>query len=170
MIHNGGNQRWTEIHAWTSLCLGMGVRTYVELGIGSSYLLANAGLRGITVDLLHDTHPNHIQGDSHDPQTLARVLYLLGESPDMVFIDADHSAAAVLADFALWWPSARLLIGFHDILMPSVVPAWQELRRAHPSLEIISRDPASAQRWQVGSGSNGDLACGGIGVLLKETP
>ena len=170
MIHNGGNQRWPEIHAWTSLCLGMGVCSCVELGIGSSYLLARHDVKTVTVDVLPDVNENHIQGNSHDPATLQRVLDRLGGAPDVVFIDADHDDPAVRADFDLWWPHARLLVGFHDILMPSVAPFWQSIRRVHPSLEIIARDTASAQRWQVGSGSDGDLACGGIGVLFKEQP
>jgi hypothetical protein len=167
-IYRGGNQRTPEIHAWTSLCLGMKVRSFVELGIGSSYLLRREGVPGVTVDLLPDASPWHIQGDSHDPATRDRVIDLLGAMPDVVFIDADHEAAMVRLDFELWWPVAQFLVGFHDILMPSVVPFWHDVRRCYPSLEIVARDPASAQAWQVGSGSDGDLACGGIGVLFKE--
>jgi len=67
----------------------------------------------------------------------------------------------------MWYPAATKLIGFHDIKMPSVVPFWNEICRQYPSVEIIGRDAQSAQDWQRGSGSNGDLDCGGIGVIFK---
>jgi 23S rRNA U2552 (ribose-2'-O)-methylase RlmE/FtsJ len=168
----GANQRWPEFHSWVTFCKGLGVRSYVELGCGSADWLRYAGAgKIITVDLLPNGLANsgipHVQANSHDPATREHILTLLGGPPDVVFIDADHEAPAVLADFELWYPVARLAVGFHDIRMASVYPAWINIARRYPSLELVAMDVASANDWQRGSGSNGDVGCGGIGVVLK---
>lgn len=41
---------------------------------------------------------------------------LTGGMFDLVFIDADHSAAGVARDYELYAPLARVAVGFHDIL------------------------------------------------------
>lgn len=173
MIHTGSNQRIPEYHSWVSLCLGMGIQSYVELGCGSAWSLKQGGVKNIvTVDLLPNGLENgaipHVQGNSHSHDTLVTVLDRLGCEPDVVFIDADHEAGPVLEDFKLWYPHARKLVGFHDILMPSVMPAWHDIRRKYPSVEIIGKDLYSANSWQHGGSSNGDVNCGGIGVIFKE--
>ena len=169
MKYSGSNQRVSEYSAWTSLCIGLGARTYVELGCGSSHEQAKAGIRVVTVDLLPNgiSGISHVQGDTHDPVTRDRVLGILGTPPDIVFIDADHAIEAVRADFNLWYPVTTMAIGFHDILMDGVSQFWNEVKRQYPSVEIIARDVASANDWQRGSGSNGDLNVGGIGVIFK---
>jgi hypothetical protein len=45
------------------------------------------------------------------------------ESLDLVYIDADHSYSAVLADLEAWWPKLRSggLIAGHDFLCPGEV-------------------------------------------------
>ena len=167
-IYRGSNQRIPEYHSWVSLCLGMNIQTYVELGCGSSWEQSQAGIKVVTVDVL----PNglggihHIQGDSHDLSSLHQVLDYLGGPPECVFIDADHSYDAVKHDFDMWYPAATRLIGFHDILMQGVNTFWHEVKRQYPSIELISRDEASAKKWQ-GSGAGGDLNVGGIGVIFK---
>jgi hypothetical protein len=89
--------------------------------------------------------------------------------PDAVFIDADHSYAAVRADFELWWPKATKLVGFHDIQIPDVGRFWRETSLGIPSASIIGCDLGSAVSWQ-GSTVPADavLSAGGIGVLFKE--
>lgn len=174
---SGSNQRVPEYHTWVALCGGVNVRSYVELGCGSAHWLRYVGAnnkRIVTVDLL----PNglgkqwdipHVQGNSHDPETLKSVLYLLGEEPDAVFIDADHELPAVRQDFELWWPVTKMLVGFHDILMPSVAPFWEHVALRHRSVEIIARDIESANAWQhPGPHPSGRVQCGGIGVLFKQ--
>jgi hypothetical protein len=166
----GGNQRSSEINAWVSLVVGLGAKSYVELGCGSAYLLRDAGLSNIvTVDLLPNGIPGiaHLQGSSDDPRMFGGAVHLLGGLPDVVFIDADHSAEAVRRDFAIWHPSAQIAVGFHDILMDSVAPAWSEIALAHPSVEIIGRDIQSAADWQHEGHVQGRLKCGGIGVVFK---
>lgn len=168
-IYRGSNQRIPEYCSWVALCIGMGIKTYVELGVGSSWEHAQAGIKVVTVDVLPNGLPgiHHIQNDSHSLETLHQVLEYLGGPPDCVFIDADHEYGAVYQDFDMWYPAATKLIGFHDILMHGVNQLWGEVKRQYPSVEIIARDPASGEQWQRGSGTNGDLNVGGIGVLFK---
>ena len=174
MIYTGSNQRIPEYHAWTSLCIGMGITTYVELGCGSSHSQRDVGISVITVDIL----PNglggepaipHIQGNSHDLETLHQVLTYFNGRPECVFIDADHTYERVKADFDVWYPAATRLIGFHDIRMEGVREFWNEISRQYPSVEIVGRDIASADKWQHGCQTHtGDVNCGGIGVIFKE--
>lgn len=170
-VHAGSNQRIPEYHAWSLLCLGLGAKSYVELGCGSSHTQRDAGIQNIvTVDLLANGIPGipHFRGDSHSLTTRDSVIEMLGGNPDIVFIDADHSAEAVAADFAIWYSVTKLAIGFHDILMPSVIPAWREISFNYPSIEIIARDLRSADEWQRGGHHpDGQVDCGGIGVVFK---
>lgn len=172
--YEGCNQRIPEYHSWVCLNAGMKVKSYVELGCGSAHFLLQAGVeKVVTVDLL----PNgvsgvpHIQANTQDPQTINKVLDLLGgEYPDVVFIDADHEDAGVRKDFELWYPIAQQMVGFHDILMPSVQPFWNEICLRYPSVQIIGRDVGSADKWQHGVGVNhpdGRVNCGGVGVIFK---
>lgn len=83
-----------------------------------------------------------IQGDSRDPDT---ILEVAERRPyDWVFIDADHTDAAVRADWhhyaAMTMPGA--VVALHDIA-PSPAPEiqvdglWRELATQHHVLEII---------------------------------
>jgi hypothetical protein len=172
-------QRKPEYLAWTALCVAMGVQSYVELGSGSAHFIRQAGVpQVISVDIAHSEELFHnpyredgvrySKGDSHHPSTLHAVLDMLGGPPDAVFIDADHDYAPVKADFELWWPSARLLVGFHDIQIPSVAQFWKEISLGISSVKLIGCDRASAVSWQ-GEGSPADavLSAGGIGVLFR---
>jgi 23S rRNA U2552 (ribose-2'-O)-methylase RlmE/FtsJ len=174
-------QRIPEYRVWLGLCIAMGIRSYVELGTGASHCLFAAGVpRVIAVDInnIDGAHPHnphrvagvtYLQGDSHDPATLARVRDLLDGPPECVFIDADHAYDAVAADYALWSPAATRLIGFHDVLIPDVARLWREVSLGIPSVKIIGCDFASAASWQgQGAPPDGVLSAGGIGVLFKE--
>jgi hypothetical protein len=172
MIYTGCNQRIPEYHSWVALNRGMDIQSYVELGCGSASFLQDAGVpKVVTVDLLQNGQSNvhHIQGNSHELDTLHQVLTYLGDRPECVFIDADHTYNGVRFDFDVWYPVATRLVGFHDILMPGVMEFWLEVSRQYPSIQIISRDIASANKWQHGCQTHtGDVNCGGIGVIFKE--
>jgi hypothetical protein len=174
-------QRKPEYMVWASLCLTMKVASYVELGTGSGHYLLDAGIKTVIgVDINHDnTNERHnfyeddrvwnVTGSSYDPQTMREVLRLLGGPPDVVFIDADHSYEAARKDFEMWYPIARKLVGFHDILIPDITRLWKEISLDIPSAKIIGCDLASAQSWQgPNTPSDGVISGGGIGVLFKE--
>jgi cephalosporin hydroxylase len=73
-------------------------------------------------------------GDSHDPVSRTwLVAQLAGELLDVLFIDGDHTAAGVRADWADYSPLVRPggLVVIHDIaLMPDVAGFWAELKAA----------------------------------------
>jgi len=171
VIYKGNNQRWPEFHAWACLCRGIGARTYLELGCGSSgWMHRYAGLHAIAIDLCEHAGCEHVIANSHDPAMVDHVKRLLGGGPlDVIFIDASHEYADARADFDLWWPIARVAVGFHDILMPGPRQLWDEVSVEHPSVEIIARDAASAFEWQRTSWPDGHMPMGGIGVLFKES-
>ena len=106
-----------------------------------------------------------LRGDSHVPETLARVKSLLrGEMLDFLFIDGDHSYEGVRQDFESYRSLVRPggLIAFHDIAPahegvssemydPGDVPEfWVELKAQYGGEEFV--DPS-------GHG------CFGIGVI-----
>lgn len=171
-------QREPEFLAWVAICLAMDVHSYVELGTGHSHYMHTAGIsRVVAVDINNPPYDgmsnegvNYVQGSSYDSATLAQVLGIVGDQPDVVFIDADHDGDAPQRDFDLWYPQARKLIGFHDICIPNVARIWNDLSLKHPSVEFLGRDLASAIAWQgPGTPSNGRMSAGGIGVIFKLT-
>jgi hypothetical protein len=169
-MYTGSNQRVPEYNAWVCLCLGMGAKTYVELGVGSSWEQSQAGIRVVTVDVLPNglSGIDHVQGNSHDLDTMFRVLNILGGPPDIVFIDADHSYDGCRMDFDMWYPAAKLAVGFHDIYLGEGCDRfWNEVSQQYPSVEICGRDHESATKWQGQPGDEGRLRAGGIGVIWK---
>jgi hypothetical protein len=171
------NQRDPEFHTWVSLCIAMGVTKYLELG--SSYRSLNyikaAGIENVVgIDLggrPSELLPEigYISGNTQDERNIENVLRMLDGAPDAIFIDAGHETEEVRQDFVLWWPHATTLVGFHDVLMPSVQAFWREAALYYPSVEITACDIASADAWQTHTGHHptGRLDCGGIGVLFR---
>lgn len=103
-----------------------------------------------------------VQEDAHDPATLERVKSLLTGPVDLLFIDGDHTYAAVSADHAMYAPLVKPggLIAHHDILFHDNVPDcevdrfWRELEGN--KAEIVSPSEANADfggKW------------GGIGLV-----
>jgi predicted O-methyltransferase YrrM len=114
-----------------------------EFGGGSSYLrvpmFRRLGLPSQTIHL--------IRGDSHQPESLELTKrYLNGNPADYLFIDADHTADGVRADYAMYSPLVRTggMIAFHDIAITrpeyGVRDLWNELVPKSKSREILG-DP-----------------------------
>jgi hypothetical protein len=172
-------QREPEYLIWISLCMAMGVRSYVELGSGSGHFLLKAGVpKVVSIDITHSTERHnpyesegvhYLRGDSHDLETLYNTLLILdNDRPDAVFIDAAHDYDSVRHDFDMWWPAAKMLVGFHDILIPDVARLWNKVSLGVSSAKIIGCDVSSAKSWQGPScPDDGVLSAGGIGVLFK---
>ncbi|MBL7849464.1 MAG: class I SAM-dependent methyltransferase [Cyclobacteriaceae bacterium] len=90
------------------------------------------------------THMEFIRGNSHLPETAARLKGALnGRFIDFLYIDADHTYEGVKADFQLYSPMVRKggLIAFHDIQnMKSnhqVKNFWAEVKQQYEHREII---------------------------------
>lgn len=162
------------------------VRSYLEVGsrYGGSFeqvmMALPAGSRGLAVDfpgghfgdigsvpiLLEALRRLRAAGRDvgavFGPSTAAEVVERArAQAPyDAVFIDADHSYAAVKRDFELYAPMARTVVVLHDIAapvghtsrlgLPVEVPRfWREIKDGYVHIEII--EPNSAM---------------GIGILL----
>jgi predicted O-methyltransferase YrrM len=103
-----------------------------------------------------------ILGDSHSPETVARVRQLLGGRPvDFLFVDGDHDYEGVRRDYDLYAPLVRRggLLAFHDIvpgddeLVGGVPRFWEEIKRSHQATELV-------ESW--------DQGAYGIGVVRVE--
>ncbi len=103
--------------------------------------------------------PYVISGDSHAPETLARLRAILdGREIDLLFIDGDHTYEGVRADFENYRDLVMDgLIAFHDIVpgesrrVGGVPEFWAEIKREFRHMELVE-----------GWGQNGY----GIGVLF----
>jgi SAM-dependent methyltransferase len=183
------NQRGAEYPAWIAICLAAGVRTYVEVGcgVGRGILrFREAGIEALGIDLCPhapsifeeerpgDLQLHYIAADSSSEEAVQLTELKIG-TPDAVFLDADHSYGKAKMDYMRWWPNARLLLGFHDILIDGdahIGRLWNELKYDTRSLELLSRDRRSVLEWQgqgcLDASPDGRLTAGGIGVLFKQ--
>lgn len=185
------NQRGAEYPAWMAICLAAGARSYVEVGCGVGRGVIRFREAGMTTVVGIDLCPHapaifeeerprdhnliYIAADSSSDEAIRRTLDALGGDPDAVFIDADHSYAKSRMDYSAWWPHARLLLGFHDILIDGdghIGRLWNELKYDTRSLELLSRDRKSVLEWQgqgcLDASPNGHITAGGIGILFRE--
>lgn len=83
-----------------------------------------------------------VRGRSTAYDTLDRVAKELGQLADVIFIDAEHTRAAALAEYVSYGSLVQRhgMIAFHDICCKELWPMWNELRGAVPtnrSIEII---------------------------------
>lgn len=104
-----------------------------------------------------------IEGDSHSPETRARVE---PHAPfDFLFIDGDHSYEGVRNDFLMYapWVNEGGIIALHDVSVEQparvqpqhdVAPWWNQVREYYDHREIYD---ATGDRW------------GGIGVLFVSS-
>jgi len=94
-----------------------------------------------------------VKGDTHDPAIRRHVEDLIGYA-DLLFIDADHTEAAVRADWADYVPLVCPggAVAFHDISDGGPIGAlWAELSHRFWNVKFVE--------------SNGNDGWGGLGVL-----
>jgi predicted O-methyltransferase YrrM len=99
-----------------------------------------------------------IDGNSHAPATLQRVVATLGDGGwDVLLIDGDHALSGVEKDFELYAPKVRSggLIVLHDILPDArrrygidasgdsgdVPEFWTTLKKRYPQAREVVADP-----------------------------
>jgi predicted O-methyltransferase YrrM len=169
--HVSGMQKTEELFPLVSYLLLDPPRRVVEIGsaAGGSFLawcLAAAhDAVLVSVDIAHeeedrmrgygrkDQTVHLVTGDSHDPETRRQVQDIVGNTVDLLFIDAAHFDEDVRADFEDYSPLVRPggLVVFHDIAdQGPIAQLWSELVDRYPSFKFVEdeNDP-----W------------GGIGVL-----
>ena len=100
-----------------------------------------------------------IEGDSHDPQVIAKVRQLAPYQ--WLFIDADHYYEPVKQDWESYGPMVEEggVVCFHDILEDlashpeiEVRRLWEEIKEKHRTEEIVESE---RNAW------------GGIGIVFK---
>lgn len=154
----------SELNEFLRLVRGCGAKTAIEIGAGecgTSVLLAEtmgADSFVISIDLpiedggtsgeneaeaerLVGNRFRLIRGRSHHGPTLEAVIQTLGKRPvDVLFIDAEHTHNAALADYGMYRAFKPKVTGFHDICTDELWPFWNGIRGAFPpqrTLEII---------------------------------
>jgi cephalosporin hydroxylase len=98
---------------------------------------------------IHEQRVEFVIGDSHAPETVARVRAVLAGRPvDVLFIDGDHSFEGVSRDFELYRELVRAggVIAFHDIVPGPVdavggVPEFWQAIRTNDARELVE-DPS----------------------------
>ena len=166
-----GMQKLEELHSLISFLQPNPPSRVVELGSarGGTFFAwcetATAYAVIVSVDIDHrdeeamrgHLHPHQaayfVTGDSHSPDVRRQVGDLVG-SADLLHIDADHSEAAVRADWQDYSPLVRPggHVVFHDISDGGPIGRlWDELARRYWHIKFVEM--------------NGNDGWGGIGVL-----
>lgn len=93
---------------------------------------ADESLARIELEINPQSDFQLIEGDSHAPETVARIKDALPEV-DFLFIDGDHSYEGVKADFDNFSPlvTSGGMVAFHDIHDAGVGDFWCELEANH---------------------------------------
>jgi predicted O-methyltransferase YrrM len=87
-----------------------------------------------------------VRGESGSPGTFQAVRSIVGDTADLLFIDADHTYEGVRGDFETYAPLVRPggLIAFHDIVdgppeaVGGVPRFWKEIREQVAVEEIVA--------------------------------
>lgn len=84
-----------------------------------------------------------ILGDSHDPETFAKLKERLGtQDVNIVFIDANHEYADVMKDYEMYGPLGQDIVALHDISgVKTVKQAWMEIcekEKNNTDIEFLS--------------------------------
>lgn len=127
----------------------------------------------IGVDMLDDRGKPDILGNTHAPETLAKLMRKLkGRQIDVLFIDASHHYEDAIKDFEIYSPLCSGLVVLHDIetfrntgrKSAQVWKLWDEIRlgtyaskeeyKQFPLVSIFKRRTRGCQR--------------GIGIIVKK--
>lgn len=137
-----------QLGPYLAMLTGLGVETYLELGVerGGTFaitveVLRRFGLkRAVAVDLnrppiLDQWSRPEVEFHRFDSFSEEFARFVREQGPfDLALIDADHSEEAVRNDFEVLRPHARIL-AFHDITQedwcPDVGLVWREIVRTH---------------------------------------
>jgi hypothetical protein len=171
-------QDWAEWRAFLEFAWGYFKRRgierplVVEIGVMHNeqrhFYRELLGADHIGLDINANNVPD-ILGDSADPATLARLeMVLAGRKIDLLFIDGNHSAPGVKADYEMYGPLTRHLIAIHDVhavmnRVEAVNAFWNETMPEHEHMTVVfhryNRKPSIAENRFMNMG---------IGVIIKE--
>lgn len=107
----------------------------------------------IGVDMSDKNSVPDILGDSHAPETLAKLKAMLGgKTIDLLFIDAAHDYESVRRDYEIYAPLTKGIIALHDIAgLPGPKQFWNEIIGAVPGIKnFMSIDERNKPRTGIG--------------------
>lgn len=114
-------------------------------------------------------HPD-ILGDSQSPEILRRLKTQLGgRLIDLLFIDGNHTYAAVKSDYETYGPLTKHIIAFHDINHPfspqipeETMRLWKEIVATDKSNILLAIHHYNAAKTGITAGRQM-----GIGIIIK---
>lgn len=161
----GHSQHAREYAEWHRRVSAIKPKVYVEIGSNAGralWLIQDAlepGARIVSVDQSHITprgtdinvtlgklrangfDVRFVEGDSHDPDTVAKVAAECGGPADACFIDGDHTFEGVTSDYKQYRHLVRPggLIGLHDIANKTcgVRQLWDVLKTEPGASEVV---------------------------------
>jgi hypothetical protein len=144
-----------EIGIWNGL-----QRRFYERILGAEYIGIDNGVPFAPITITDGSATPEILGDSHDPATLEKLKErLAGRLIDLLFIDGDHSYAAVRRDFELYAPLTRHIVAFHDMIgTAGVATFWAQLVAAEKERPFVIFRKDSSADWTLQMG---------IGLYIK---
>lgn len=129
----------------------------VEIGIWANaqrpFYEHYLGARHIGIDIQNKAGTPDILGDSHAPETLARLKSMIGvQAIDLLFIDGAHDYQSVRRDYEIYTPLVRGIVALHDIAgLAGPRQLWGELIGTVPGEKVfISIDSRSKPRTGIG--------------------
>lgn len=114
-------------------------------------------------------HPD-ILGSSQSPEILRKLKERLkGQSIDLLFIDGDHTYAAVKSDYEIYGSLTKHIIAFHDINHPfspqipeETMRLWKEIVATDKSNILLAIQHYNATKTGITAGRQM-----GIGIIIK---
>lgn len=116
----------------------------------------------IGIDISDKYSKPDILGDSHMPETMAKLKEILGNGKvNLLFIDATHVYADALAEYELYGPLAMDIIAMHDIRhVAEIGQLWKDIQEKE-------KDNYNVSFMSIGAWGGGWCELG-IGLIIKH--
>jgi hypothetical protein len=145
---------------------GIAHPTVVEIGTHTGAQKAHyerfLGAIHIGIDVCDKYSKPDILGDSHGPETMAKLKAMLRDRKiNLLFIDAEHTYADALAEYEAYGPLVADIIAFHDVkCIAEIGRLWSDLQLReidNPHVVFLTIGAWQAGKYQVG-----------IGMMIKQ--
>jgi hypothetical protein len=120
------------------------------------------GAEHIGIDISAKDAKPDILGDSHAPETMAKLLELLGDRKiNLLFIDATHNYKDALAEYENYGPLATDIIAMHDVRhVAEIGQLWKDI-------QVKEKDNYNISFHSIGAWGGGWCELG-IGLIIKH--
>jgi len=116
----------------------------------------------IGIDISDKLSRPDILGDSHNPETMVKLMAILGERKiNLLFIDATHTFKDVLMEYLFYGPLVEDIIALHDIRHEKEVGMlWEDIQKRE-------KDDPNITFMSIGTWGRGWCELG-IGIIIKH--